>query len=932
MGLVLVAIIALVGVTPVLGADDPATSPTKEIVFPSSEGEGGKGAVRIETTEGYLHYDEENDLIHASRRARVTYEGLVLEADSMVLDVRLKEIQAAGNVRMVGNGADVSAEKMRYDLGAKEGEAYKAYGSYGEGRTLQEGGTVYFRYGEKEKPGEPTFRQLTEYESVMHGASLSSCDFTVPHYRISAREILLYPNDRVFMKGATLYIREIPVFYFPVYSKSLRESSPWMVRVGYKSSLGPYARVGYVFQHEKKEPSLESDKKFVTKSRGEAQIFADFLAKRGFGAGATYKYFFNEGAHEGQTEVYYLNDTDREVDEETEYSVQEWTRDPATGDVIPIYEWADGTLHRDREFPGQEPYKRKKKYEGKENDTGRYQIVVKHRSAITGHTRWIVNADWVSDPDLYYEVLDLFRDEARKRVMERRARTALTWAREQFVARLLFEVKDRIGRDRITDFSDPSDNDRDYDEQPELDIEDREERGIPMRRWGRATIRAPQIELSTAWLKLWGLPVYYHTDLNIFNNLDKGLNTVDQDDDAFVRGFDWYHALMWRWRLAERYTLLAKLGAGGGFASREQTDFNYFQGEDHLYPLILDNAEGGSFNRAEDAGLEFIDPETFKIGEEEYKLSDVSSGYGYADLMLRLNARFTDALTGDAIYRYRFATRDSLGDWYSQIGDKYVRSDLYNFRLREHNIEGVLRYQLAVPRLSVALRLFRNLVSNGDLYPQELISSYGLYGSWINAAETLNVSSGVSLDGRQIFHPSDKRAYVDSGLNYRVSAGYRPRSGLWWTRVGARYRQGLDKALGDSDRDRFSEDDDRLTVSALLGGKIGPKWSGELETEWDSRASTLKTIGLTLNRDLHDALLMMLIRMEQDIYDNEDNGNNGSSSFLDQMDFRVAVQPKLPKDRLPRGVPGITTLEDRVKTPAIGEAEAGAQEVSFQRY
>jgi len=107
--------------------------------------------------------------------------------------------------------------------------------------------------------------------------------------------------------------------------------------------------------------------------------------------------------------------------------------------------------------------------------------------------------------------------------------------------------------------------------------------GIPTNRWGGHDPRAANRAL-VGLAEALNLPVYYHTDLNIFNNLDKGLNTVDQGDDAFVRGFDWYHALMWRWRLAERYTLLAKLGAGGGMATREKDDFEYFAAKNGSIP------------------------------------------------------------------------------------------------------------------------------------------------------------------------------------------------------------------------------------------------------------------------------------------------------------------------------------------------------------
>jgi hypothetical protein len=398
------------------------------------------------------------------------------------------------------------------------------------------------------------------------------------------------------------------------------------------------------------------------------------------------------------------------------------------------------------------------------------------------------------DPELYDEVLDVFRNDERKRVMERRGRTALTWTRDQYVARLLVEVKDRIGRDRITDFSDPRDNDKDFDVQPDLPVNDRDAEDINTNRWGRVTERMPQITAETIWLRMWNLPLYYHTDLNLFNNLDKGINTVDREDDAWVQGGDWYHALLWRWKISPRYTALTQVGGGAGAAVRDQQDFDFDYVDDYFDdgyypPLDLPDVEGG---------LDFTDRDTFLIGEEPFNPDQIKDGFGYGDFKERLHARFTDALIGDLIYRYRATTDDFLGDWYAEMGDKWVRSDLYNFRLRENNIEAILRYVLAHPRLTVFLRAYQNLVGEDDLFPQELVSSYGTGAYWSNDSGTFQIGPSVGFSERQIRHPSDPDSYIDSYLHYGLSAGYRPLSDLWWTKLALSYRQGLSRSNGDN--------------------------------------------------------------------------------------------------------------------------------------
>ena len=879
--------------SPTLANPAPKVVERKEIELPPAPEAEGEELVRVTTPSGNLSYDQEKGFIYGNQRSFITYGQIKLEADKVIFDVRLKELQAQGNVVLTGPENEIHADKMRYNFRENEGEAYQATGRFGN---------FYFRYNKKEG-NKPSFQRLSADESVLTGSSITGCDFVIPHYRITAREIVVYQNDRIFMRGATLYVREIPVFYFPAFSKSLTEESPWFIRLGYSSKLGAWLRVGYNYNHSTQEPSLEDPKKLVTKSEGKASFFVDYLQKEGPGAGLNYDYMFNYNRHKGHTELYALQDSNfKSGAEHLDYKNK--TID-SSGNVVD----ANGVQHKNFK---------------EEDALTRYQIFLNHRSEITQNLIWLVNLDEFSDPDLYEQILDTFRDEDRRRVVDRDARTALTFTREQYSARVLFEIKDRIGRDRINNFSVPKDNDKDFDDQPDLDIKDRNANGLSSERWGTVTTRAPQITLSTAWLRLLGTPLYFHSDLNIFNNLDKGLNTVSTDDDAYVQGIDWYNALMFRWRLAERYTLLTKIGAGVGTAVRDDDSFNYFtnsefneQVTDDNHDLILNDIEGG---------LTFTDPDTFLIGTKPFNLNQVKDAYAYGDLMTRLNARFSNDLKGDLIYRYRATSDDFLGDWYAQMGDRWVRDDLYNFRLRENNLEGLLRYAVVNPRLSVTLRGLNNFVSEGELFPYELKSTYGIYGDWSNRENTVKVNASVSYDRRQIFHPSDPSSFISPSFGYNTSVSYKPISELWWTRLGIGYQEqlsGHDTSESNDDA-RFVEDKNYYTVSPLIGGRVGPKWISELGASYDSRISNFKQLRVTFKRDLHDALLLMMLGVKNDPY--ADTTSN--STTKQNLEFQLAVQPKLPYGKQPEGVPGIRTINDRVKAP---EVEVGGTSQVYAR-
>ena len=887
-------ILAPIASPPVATAAQPTTAgQTLDLGLPMGK-EEDRLRVTTLTPGGYLHYDEEKGSIYSPERTRIVFKGVAMIADVVDFNTKTNDMTAIGNVVLERKDSEIHAEKIRYNFESDEGVAYKARGRYGN---------AYFQYNKSEKEGRPTVQRLSKEEAVLRGSSATACDFPIPHYRIKAREIIIFPDDHMLFRGAVFYFREFPMMYLPFYSRSLKEGSPWYVTLGYKSRVGAFARLGYAYEHETSVPSVTEPGKWDKKTKGDLHVFADAFSKQGAGFGATYQYMFDSGRHEGESELYYMPSSNRKV---------ETSEVPFHDVTVGVGNTTTGT----------------KSTNGNGDDSGeRSQVVLKHRSKITDDVNMIVNVDWLSDPELYDDVLDLFHDQERERVMERRGRTALTYTRDQYVARLLIEVKDRIGRDRVNNYSNPDDNNGDFDTEPGTDVDNRDSEGISTDRWGRVTERLPQITVETIWMRLWSSAVYYHSDLNIFNNLDKGLNTVDEGDDALTQGFDWYNALMGRWRMSERYTAQTKVGVGAGMAIRDDDDFGYWDSDIYEFPLRPANVNGG---------MVFTDPDTFLIGTEKFNLNQVNPGFVYGDFLERLHARFSDALTGDLTYRYRATTDDSLGDWYASMGDRFVRDDLYNFRLRENNLEGILRYTLAYPRMSLHARSFRNLVSQGDLFPDEIVSDNGVGGQWINQAKTFSLYSGIGLDERQIYHPSDPKAYTNSSMYYNLGAQYMPLSKMWWTKWALNYRQGL-KHSSNSDDTSFNERDDRNTLDGLIGGRVGPKWVSEISARWDTRSQGsdsnsnsggggLDRLKLTFKRDLHDALLLMAVGVQNDIYKSNDSGDSKGN----QMDFRLALQPKLPHGKAPEGVPGIRTLEDQTKTPELEMAEEEMK--TYQRY
>jgi len=279
--------------------------------------------------------------------------------------------------------------------------------------------------------------------------------------------------------------------------------------------------------------------------------------------------------------------------------------------------------------------------------------------------------------------------------------------------------------------------------------------------------------------------------------------------------------------------------------------------------------------------------------------------------MSQLQAAFTDALTGSLAYRYRATTDNYLGDWYAQIGNRYARDDLYDFPLRENNVRARLRYVLAQPRLTASLNFFRNLISEEDLYPEELVSFYGPDLVWQNQARTLSTGARIGMSERQMYHPSDPSAYIDSSLGYGWFANYTPASQLWWGNLAVSYSEKLNRPLGNREYDRYIERENPYTITGGLGGKVGPKYTARVSASWRSEYGTLDRFSLSLQRDLHDARIMTELVFRQNTYNTKYEGGErrDTMSFTDQMDFRIAFVPQLPGGKTLPGMPEVGILQ-----------------------
>lgn len=116
-------------------------------------------------------------------------------------------------------------------------------------------------------------------EVRMERATLTTCECEgdVPAYRFVAKELDIFPGDRVIARSVTFYDHKVPLLYLPYLTLSLKEKTSRfdMPQIGYSERTGWYVKLTY---------------NYVLKSGLYGALLFDYFQKLGPGAGLRHTY------------------------------------------------------------------------------------------------------------------------------------------------------------------------------------------------------------------------------------------------------------------------------------------------------------------------------------------------------------------------------------------------------------------------------------------------------------------------------------------------------------------------------------------------------------------------------------------------------------------------------------------------------------------
>ncbi|MEO6845966.1 MAG: LPS assembly protein LptD, partial [Chthoniobacterales bacterium] len=187
---------------------------------------GAFGDVEI-TADGETRFEE--GVAIAEDNVQIHYKDVSLYADYAEYNPETRDILLKGNVRIYAQKNAMFGQRAIYNLESKQARALEFEGARYPG---------FFHALGMRSPSANEFR--------MRDVSITTQDSSLPYWHVHARSTRIYPNDRVIMSGATLYVGKIPIMYLPYLYADLNHGGIQIVP-GYDSQWGAFLLTGYTF-------------------------------------------------------------------------------------------------------------------------------------------------------------------------------------------------------------------------------------------------------------------------------------------------------------------------------------------------------------------------------------------------------------------------------------------------------------------------------------------------------------------------------------------------------------------------------------------------------------------------------------------------------------------------------------------------------------
>ena len=226
-----------------------------------------------------VEYFHEQKRVVGTGHISIDYEDVRLTCEKVTVYLDTREAIAEGNVKITQKDAYFTGDKINYNFDTRVGKAISAYVNYAP---------FYGKWQKIEKVGEK--------EVDIDKGYMTTCDLEKPHYRIEAKRVEIYMEDKVIAKNIVVYVGNCPIMWLPYYYQPIKEESAHItVMPGHDRDWGYYALTTMKYDYGEI-------------FRGRYRL--DYRAKNGLAGGVdnTYKL---EGLGHGIANFYYAQEDNK---------------------------------------------------------------------------------------------------------------------------------------------------------------------------------------------------------------------------------------------------------------------------------------------------------------------------------------------------------------------------------------------------------------------------------------------------------------------------------------------------------------------------------------------------------------------------------------------------------------------------------------------
>lgn len=276
----------------------------------------------------HVEFLSEEKQIVASGHVIIKYKDTQLIADKVTVYSQTKDVVAEGNVKLEYEKGTLEGDKILYNFEDKTGSIINA----------QIDSEPFFGKS-------PLTKKVSDRELILRRGAITTCDLVKPHWRIIAKRIEIFPEDRIVAKRASFFVGNWPFITLPQYVHLLNDRRPRVTVVpGKDRDWGYFVLTAW---------------RYYINEGAKGRLHLDYRERKDFAHGVDFAYKPKDMG-EGLLRTYYMHERaiesnrifseERDTKEKERFRIQwrhKWQIDPVTGILWEYNKMKDGEFLKD---------------------------------------------------------------------------------------------------------------------------------------------------------------------------------------------------------------------------------------------------------------------------------------------------------------------------------------------------------------------------------------------------------------------------------------------------------------------------------------------------------------------------------------------------------------------------------------------------------